>query len=146
MRKVKTYRKERSTKKPKKSARMRKTLQGFLSSKQMNVTKFQSSATWQNTVSEVKFPKAKRFYRPTVMNDMLYDLPTTNQGRTTTMGFGNKQIATLATRLNAKYNPPPDRYNIADFTKTNKIHKKGKSFGIQHSARKYDKRGIMPQL
>ena len=146
MRKAETYRKERPGRSRKGTGRMRKTLNNFLSANHSAVTKFQSSATWQNTVSEVKFPKAKRFYRPRVINDMLYDLPNTRARRTTTMGYGVKEISTLATRLNAKYNPAPDRYSLADFTEINMYQKKGKTFGIQHSARKYTKRGIMPQL
>ena len=42
----------------------------------------------------------------------MYDLPTTRSRKTCGFGFGNKVISTLAHRLNARYNPPPDRYNI----------------------------------
>mgnify|MGYP003389253404 CR=1 FL=1 len=47
-------------------------------------------------------------------------------------GYGNKVISTLAHRLNAKFNPPPDKYNIKSQFVRNKDHKRGKSFGIPH--------------
>jgi len=43
-------------------------------------------------------------------------LPITRARRATSFGFGDKPvIATLATRRNARLNPPPDLYNIAGF-------------------------------
>jgi hypothetical protein len=49
---------------------------------------------------------------------MLYDIPTTKTPRACAFGYGDKVISTLAVRLNAKYNPSPDRYNITGFTHT----------------------------
>lgn len=44
---------------------------------------------------------------------MIYDIPTTKTPRTCTFGYGKKVISTLSVRLNARYNPPPDAYNIS---------------------------------
>jgi hypothetical protein len=43
---------------------------------------------------------------------MIYDIPTTKTPRTCSFGYGKKRISTLATRLNARYNPPPDAYKL----------------------------------
>ena len=33
------------------------------------------------------------------------------------LGYGNKAINSMAERLNAKYNPSPDSYNMPEFCK-----------------------------
>jgi len=80
---------------------------------------------------------------------MFYDLPTTKSRRATSFGFGEKPvIMTLATKRNARCNPPPDLYNIAGFAKINKTHKKGKSFGIdkKYYHKVFYSNKIRPQL
>lgn len=75
---------------------------------------------------------------------MLYDIPTTKTPRACAFGYGNKVISTLAVRLNAKYNPSPDRYHLTGFTHNHKVKKKGKTFGITHSAREWVPTHIRP--
>jgi len=126
---------------------MSKTLGRFFGGNPpVNVTEFQSSATWQNPPIIISFPKNPRFKKKNVMNDLMYSIPSTRTKRDCTFGYGNKVIQTLARRLNDKHNPPPDRYNIKDFTKINKTHNKGKTFGITHDKyeRVYTKNKMRP--
>ncbi len=64
--------------------------------------------------------------------------------RTTTLGMGKKAIQTLSQLRNDRYNPAPNRYNIASQFKKKGPNSKGKTFGISYKY--YDKVYVPNQI
>jgi hypothetical protein len=107
---------------------------GFL--KGFGPSKFQSSATLQNSIQSVSFPKALRFAHNFSMppdSDALKNdksLSTLSQ-RGALIGYGSKACYPSYTLKMARDNPAPNNYMLkSEFDQINK----GKSFGLSYKA------------
>jgi hypothetical protein len=86
------------------------------------MSEYQSASTLQNSVYSWTIAKSGRFGRlykqPSTQS--IYDLPDSKGTRTTTFGYGERNIFNI--KLSS---PPPDKYNLPNIFEENISKRKG---------------------